>query len=160
MIARNVTSAVILGAFLALAILSFLGDRVLSAVFIVVAGTVLVRHAVSICPRCSNFACGFNPRRGKASPERSPEHGSGGGEEFSDLPITRTTVVPLLVSGPLAVIAAWRYSPLATVAFAAVALAAHSVFRELTCGRCGNDCVGNCNGRYREWKVAQRRPGS
>jgi hypothetical protein len=156
MTARNVTAAVILVAFLALAVLSFLGNRVLSAIFIVVAGTVLIRHAVSVCPRCSNFACGFNPRRPKACAELAPEHGGGCDEGFSDLEITRSTVVPLLVSGPLAVIAAWGYSPLATIAFAGVALGAHSVFRRLTCSECGNDCVGNCNSRYRAWKGAQR----
>jgi hypothetical protein len=141
---------------LALAVLSFLGNRVLSAVFIVVAGAVLVRHAVSLCPRCSNLACAFNPRAKVAATGASaPDDGSGG--PFSDLEITRTTVVPLLVAGPLAVIGAWLYSPIATVVVAAIALSAHSVFRHLTCSRCGNDCAGNCNGRYREWKAAQRR---
>lgn len=160
MIARRVISAVILGAFLALAILSFLGNRVLSGVFIVVAGTVLVRHAVSLCPRCSNLACGFNPRRLKVEAEPLVEAGDDRGSGFSDLPITRTTVVPLLASGPFAVIGAWLYSPVVTVVVAAVALTAHFVFRELTCSRCGNDCAGNCNGRYREWRAAQRRLGS
>jgi hypothetical protein len=155
MTAHGLTAVVILGAFLALAILSFLGDRLLSVIFIAVAGTVLARHAVSLCPRCSNLACGFNPRiakggaKGPVEPDDSCESG------FSDLRITRTTVVPLLIAGPLAVIGAWRYSPLATVAVAVVALAAHTVFRHLTCSRCGNDCAGNCNGRYREWKQAQ-----
>jgi hypothetical protein len=159
-VARRVTAAVILGAFLALGVLSFLGDRLLSVVFILVAGAVLIRHAVSLCPRCSNLACAFNPRSRKAGAEgsSSPDDGSGG--PFSDLEITRTTVVPLLLTGPLAVIGAWRFSPIATVAVAAVALAAHSVFRHLTCSRCGNNCAGNCNERYREWKAAQGRPGS
>jgi len=157
--ARRVTAVVILCAFLALGILSFLGDRVLSAIFIVVAGAVLVRHAVSLCPRCSNLACAFNPRsKVVAAGSSPPDDGSGG--PFSNLEITRTTVVPLLVVGPLAVIGAWKFSPLATVAVAVVALSAHSVFRHVTCSRCGNDCAGNCNGRYREWKAAQRRLGS
>jgi len=143
LIVRQLTSLVILIAFLALAVLAFLGDRVLSAVFIVVAGVVLVHHARSLCPRCSNRACAFNPRfrerdgscdLGVAAPSR--------------LNVNRTTVIPLLVAGPLAVIAAWRYSPSWTLGVAAVALAAHSTFRELTCRHCGNDCVGNCNPAY------------
>lgn len=159
MLARRVTAIVILCAFMALGVLSFLGDRVLSAIFIVVAGTVLVRHAVSLCPRCSNLSCAFNPRSNVVAAGSSTlDDGSGG--PFSDLEITRTTVLPLLVAGPLAVIGAWKYSPVATVAVAAVALSAHSVFRHLTCSRCGNDCAGNCNARYREWKAAERRSGS
>ena len=156
MSARCVTSVVILGAFLALGVLAFLGDRVLAGIFIVVAGVVLARHAVSLCPRCSNLACGFNPRRAKGDAGRPVPADDGPESGFSDLRITRTTVLPLLATGPLAVIAAWRYSPLATVAVAAVALSAHSVFRRLTCSRCGNDCAGNCNASYREWKHAQR----
>lgn len=158
MTARRVTSVVILCAFLALGVLSFLGSRVLSAIFIVVAGAVLVRHAVSLCPRCSNLACAFNPRSKVVAGSSAPDDRSGG--PFSDLEITRTTVVPLLVAGPLAVIGAWLYSPVATVVVGVVALSAHSVFRHLTCSRCGNDCAGNCNERYREWKAAQRRPVS
>lgn len=159
MLARRVTATVILCAFLALGVLSFLGDRVLSAIFIVVAGTVLVRHALSLCPRCSNLACAFNPRsKVVAAGSSTLDDGSGG--PFSDLEITRTTVVPLLLAGPLAVIGAWKYSPAATVVVAVVALSAHSVFRHLTCSRCGNDCAGNCNEAYREWKAAQRQPGS
>jgi hypothetical protein len=160
MTARRATAMVILGAFLALAILSFLGDRVLSVIFIVVAGTVLVRHAVSLCPRCSNLACAFNPRAGKDGADIPTEPADSCESGFSDLRITRTTVVPLLIAGPLAVIAAWRYSPFATVAVAVVALSAHSVFRHLTCSHCGNECAGNCNVRYREWKRAQSRPGA
>jgi len=157
MAARRVTAVVILFAFLALAVLSFLGSRPLSVIFIVVAGTVLVRHAVSLCPRCSNLACAFNPRWKAVAGSPAPDDGSGG--PFSDLEITRTTVVPLLVAGPLAVIGAWLYSPVATVVAAAVALSAHSVFRHLTCSRCGNDCAGNCNRQYRDWKTAQRQLG-
>jgi len=152
MAARRLTALVILGAFLALAVLSFLGDRVLSSVFIVVAGTVLARHATSYCGRCSNLACAFNPR---ATQQGSIETCDQQTRGFSDLPITWTTVVPLLATGPLAVIGAWRYSPAATVVVAIVALSAHSVFQRLTCAHCGNDCVGNRNERYREWKRAQ-----
>jgi lysylphosphatidylglycerol synthetase-like protein (DUF2156 family) len=154
MTARRLTALVILIAFLAFAVLSFLGDRVLSVIFIVVAGAVLGRHAVSLCARCSNIACAFNPRASAAAggpPELREESASG----FSDLPITWTTVVPLLATGPLAVIAAWKYSPVATVVVVAVALTAHSVFRRLTCSHCGNDCAGNCNRSYREWKRTQ-----
>lgn len=158
MTARRVTAVVILCAFLALAVLSFLGNRVLSAIFIVVAGTVLTRHAVSLCPRCSNLACAFNPRMKSAAGSPTSDDGRSG--PFSNLEITRTTVVPLLAAGPLAVIGAWLYSPIATVVVAVVALSAHSVFRHLTCSRCGNDCAGNCNGKYREWKAAQRQLGS
>ena len=67
--------------------------------------------------------------------------------------------MPLLAAYPLAVVAAWQYSPLATVAVGAVGLIAHQVFRKLTCSHCGNDCVGNCNGRYKEWKAAARQAG-
>lgn len=144
MAVRRGVSLVILGAFLALAVLSFLGDRVLSLVFIVVAGTVLTRQALSLCRRCSNLACAFNPRFGDTYEP--------GDAAYSDLPITRTTVLPLLATGPLAFIAAWRFSPAAAVAVGAVALTAHEVFRRTTCSRCGNDCLGNCNARYREWK--------
>ncbi len=59
---RKVTSLVILGAFLALAALSVLGNPVLGVLFIVVAGVVLGHHAVRLCPRCSNLECAFNPR--------------------------------------------------------------------------------------------------
>jgi hypothetical protein len=158
MTARRVTSVVILCAFLALAVLSFLGNWVLSAVFIVVAGVVLVRHAISLCPRCSNLACAFNPRSRTDKGASAPDDGSAG--PFSDLEINRTTVIPLLIAGPLAVIGAWFYSPIATTAVAVVALSAHSVFRHLTCSRCGNDCAGNCNSRYRAWKTEQRRAGT
>ncbi len=62
MILRRVTALVILlCAFLALGVLSFLGNRALSAVFIVAAGYVVVRHSISTCPRCSNLHCGYNP---------------------------------------------------------------------------------------------------
>jgi hypothetical protein len=151
--ARRTTALVILGSFLALAVLSFLGDRLLSGVFIVVAGAVLTRHAVNLCPRCSNLACAFNPRATTDAAGVPESDGSGG--PYSNLAITRSTVIPLLIAGPLAVLAAWRFSPLATVVVAAVALSAHSVFRHLTCSRCGNDCAGNCNGRYRGWKAAK-----
>ena len=159
MIARRVTSMVILFAFAALAALSFFGDRVLAAIFIVVAGTVLARHAVKLCPRCSNLACAFNPRSAKAGSAPAAPRSASDGDGFSNLGITRTTVVPLLATGPLAAVGAWRYSPAATVAVAVVALTAHSVFRHLTCSHCGNDCAGNCNRHYREWSVAQRRVG-
>jgi hypothetical protein len=157
--AQRVTSAVILGAFLALAALSFLGNRFLSSVFIVVAGVVLFRNAASLCPRCSNLACGFNPHRKQAAEHQLHSNDQGGGP-FSDLPITRTTVLPLLVTGPLAFIAAWQFDPVWAVIVAVVALSAHSVFRRITCSRCGNECAGNCNEHYREWKRAQIRPGA
>ncbi len=147
MSARRVTSLAILGAFAALAVLSFLGNPLLSGVFIIVAGVVLGRHALRLCPRCSNLACAFNPR---FNDETVPT----ADEPYSDLAITRSTVIPLLVTGPLAVVAAWQYSPIATVVVAAWALTFHTVFRHLTCSRCGNDCAGNCNRRYRAWKAA------
>jgi hypothetical protein len=153
MVARKVVAWVILAAFLALAILSFLGDRVLSGIFIVVAGGVLIRQAVSLCPRCSNLDCAFNPRAKAAG--RALDADDLGDGNFSDLPITRTTVLPLLATGPLAFIAAWKFSPPAAVVLAVVALSAHTVFRRITCSHCGNDCAGNCNGRYREWKRTQ-----
>jgi len=156
-VARRVTSLVILGAFLALAVLSVLGSPVLGGVFVVVAGVVLTRHAVSLCPRCSNLACAFNPRTSRSDEARGRESISA--EGFSDLPITRTTVAPLLIAGPLAFIGAWLYSPVAALAVAIVALGAHTVFRQLTCGRCGNDCAGNCNPDYRRWKAAGRGTG-
>ncbi len=64
-------------------------------------------------------------------------------------------MVPLLLTGPLAVIGAWQYSPVLTVVTAGVAVSAHFVFRELTCKHCGNDCAGNCNAQYRTWKAAR-----
>jgi hypothetical protein len=154
--ARTATSLVILASFLALAVLSILGNSILGTIFIVVAGSVLVRNAVSLCPRCSNLACAFNPRSSKS--------GVAGGEgaeveAFSELPITRTTVVPLLLSGPLAFVGAWRYNPIAAVAVGVVALSAHSVFTRLTCSHCGNDCLGNCNPLYRRRKTSRRGAG-
>jgi hypothetical protein len=154
MTARRVTALTILGAFLALAVLSFLGDRVLSAIFVITAGVVLGHHALTLCARCSNTCCAFNPRA--EAPAEGPSADGGGDSAYSDLPITRTTVIPLLLAGPLAFIAAWRFSPLATIAVAVVALSAHTVFRKLTCSECGNDCAGNCNARYRGWKRARR----
>ncbi len=153
MAARRWTSLVILGCFLALMVLSVLGNPVFGVLFIVVAGGVLAHHAITLCPRCSNLACAFNPRSSK-SPRPAP--GGAGEEAFSDLPITRTTVVPLLLAGPLAFIGAWQYSPAAAGAVAVVALGAHTIFRRVTCSRCGNDCAGNCNPLYRQWKTAQR----
>jgi hypothetical protein len=153
---RRVTSLVILIAFVALAVLAVLGNPVLGAIFIVVAGVVLVRNAVSLCPRCSNLACAFNPRTSKSD---AIVLGGPGPEGFSDLPITRTTVVPLLLSGPLAFIGAWQYNPVAAIAVGVVALGAHSVFSKLTCRRCGNNCAGNCNPSFRQWKTMQRRGG-
>ena len=161
MILRRVTALVIfLSAFLALGVLSFLGNRALSAVFIVTAGYVVVRHSTRTCTRCSNVHCGFNPNRSKLRTGRSAELDDGCATGFSDLPITRTTVAPLLITGPVAAIGAWQYSPIATIVVAVVILTAHFVFRELTCRHCGNDCVGNCNTRYREWKVAQKQQES
>ena len=157
MTARKATSLVILVAFLALAVLAVLGNPILGAIFIVVAGVVLVRNAVSLCPRCSNLACAFNPRSPKSDAVACDDAGP---EGYSDLPITRTTVVPLLLSGPLAFIGAWQYNPIAAVTVGVVALSAHSVFRRLTCSRCGNDCAGNCNARYRQWKTVQRGAGA
>lgn len=154
MTARRVTSTVILIAFLALAVLAVLGNWILGATFIFVAGTVLGRHAVSLCPRCSNLSCAFNPRS-SGTDEAARE--SAAAEGFSDLSITRTTVVPLLLFGPLAFIGAWQFNPFAAVAVGALALGAHSVFRKITCSRCGNDCAGNCNERYRQWKSIQGR---
>jgi len=148
-LARRLTSLVILAAFVGLAVLSFLGDRALATVFIVVAGGVLAHHAVSLCPRCSNRACAFNPRFREHSDRRDLDS-----LPYSRLKINRTTVIPLLATGPLAVIAAWRYSPYWTVAVGAVALAAHSTFREVTCKYCGNDCVGNCNPSFRGGRSA------
>ena len=106
------TSLVILGAFLALAVLAVLGNPILGAIFIVIAGVVLGHHAVSLCPRCSNLACAFNPRASKAE---LPDFESADAEAFTDLPITRTTVIPLLLFGPLAFIGAWQYNPVAAV---------------------------------------------
>lgn len=116
------------------------------------AGVVLAHHAVRLCPRCSNLACAFNPRSSRAE---AVAYDSAEVEAFSDLPITRTTVGPLLLFGPLAFIGAWQYSPVAAVAVGAVALGAHTVFRRLTCSHCGNDCAGNCNAHYRRWKTSQ-----
>jgi len=107
---------------------------------------------VKLCPRCSNMACAFNPNVSKAD---EPTTHDVGGTRFSDLPITRTTVLPLLATGPLAFIGAWLYSPIAAAVVGVVALAAHTVFRRLTCSRCGNDCAGNCNPHYRKWKHSQ-----
>jgi hypothetical protein len=147
--ARRVTSLVILGAFLALAIFSILGNRVLGGLFVVVAGLVLGHHAVRLCPRCSNLQCAFNPLFSQ-SRTRIPEGISV--DAYSDLPVTRTTVIPLLLFGPLAFVGAWQYNPVAAVAIGIVALTAHSVFRRHTCSHCGNDCAGNCNVSYRQWK--------
>jgi hypothetical protein len=153
--ARRATSFVILGAFLALAVLAVLGNPVLGGLFIVVAGVVLGHHAVRLCPRCSNLECAFNPRFSRPG-ARVREDAGGGAETYSDLPITRTTVMPLLLFGPLAFVGAWVYNPVAAVAVGGVALAAHTVFRRITCSHCGNDCAGNCNASYRQWKRAQR----
>ena len=152
MTARRVTSLVILIAFLSLAVLAVLGNPILGALFVVVAGAVLVRNAVSLCPRCSNLACAFNPRASKSGPVPGMDEGVDG---FSNLPITRTTVIPLLLTGPLAFIGAWQYNPFAAVTVGVVALGAHSVFRRLTCSQCGNDCAGNCNAIYRQWRAAK-----
>ena len=154
---RRVTSLVILGAFLALAVLAVLGNPILGVTFIVVAGVVLGHHAVRLCPQCSNLACAFNPH---ASKLEMPEDEGTDVEAFSNLSITRTTVVPLLLFGPLAFIGAWQYSPVAAVAVGAMALGAHTVFRRLTCSRCGNDCAGNCNQHYREWRISERTAGT
>lgn len=148
MLARRVTSFVILAAFAAIAVFAVLGDPWLAAVFLAVEAVVLGHHAFSLCGRCSNVACGFN--RGCLE-----DGGDAGSPPYSDLPVTRTTVVPLLASYPLAVVAAWRFSPIATIATGAVGLAAHQAFRKLTCSRCGNACVGNCNEHYKAWKSAQ-----
>lgn len=148
---RRATSLVILGAFLALAVLSVLGNHVLGGLFVVVAGLVLGHHAVRLCPRCSNLQCAFNPRSSGSGTRTSEDIGTDS-EAYSDLPITRTTVIPLLLVGPLAFVGAWQYSPFAAVGVGIVALAAHTVFRRLTCSHCGNDCAGNCNVRYRQWK--------
>ena len=149
--ARRITSMVILAAFAAIALLAFLGNPWLASAFLLVEGAVLAHHAFSLCGRCSNLACGFNPGagRGEAPPV---EPGA-----YSDLPITRTTVIPLLAAYPLAVVAAWQASPIGTVAVGAVGLGAHQVFRKMTCSRCGNDCVGNCNAEYRAWRSEERR---
>jgi hypothetical protein len=151
--ARRLTSVVILLAFLALAAFSVMGNPILGAIFVVTAGAVLVHHAVALCPRCSNMACAFNPR---ASRLKSVEITDAVTENDPRLPITRTTVVPLLLTGPLAFIGAWQYSPAAAVTVGIVALGAHSVFQRLTCSHCGNDCAGNCNAQYREWRASQR----
>ena len=156
MTARTAVAWVILAAFLALGVLSFLGNRVLSVIFIVVAGGVLIRQATSLCPRCSNLCCAFNPNA-KHAADRALGSDFLPDSEFSNLPITRTTVVPLLATGPLAFIAAWQFSPPAAVILAVVALSAHTVFRRITCSRCGNDCAGNCNEQYREWKRVHSR---
>jgi hypothetical protein len=153
--ARRATSLVILGAFLALAVLAVLGNPVIGGLFIVAAGVVLGHHAVRLCPRCSNLECAFNPRFSRSG-ARLPEGVGGGDQEYSNLPITRTTVIPLLLFGPLAFVGAWLYNPVAAVAVGVVALAAHTVFRRITCSHCGNDCAGNCNASYREWKRAHR----
>lgn len=158
---RRATSTVIfLTAFLGLGILSFLGNHWLSAIFIVTAGVVVVRHAVSLCPQCTNYCCGFNPRLPKISPEELSKHQSEGSAGFSNLPITRTTVLPLLLTGPLAVIGAWLFSPIATIALVGVIFIAHHVFTKITCSGCENNCVGNCNENYRTWKKAEKRVGS
>ncbi len=153
--ARKVTSLVILGAFLALAVFAVLGNWVLGGLFVVGAGLVLGHHAVRLCPRCSNLECAFNPRFSRPG-ARVDEAAETEDESYSDLGITRTTVIPLLVVGPLAFLGAWQYSPVATVGVGVVALAAHTVFRRLTCRHCGNDCAGNCNPAYREWRHRQR----
>lgn len=153
--ARRVTSVVILGAFLGIALLAFLGNLWLATVFFAVEAFVLGHHALSLCKRCSNTACGFN--------RLAPRHGQSEAQDvvpYSNLPVTRTTIVPLLAAYPLAVVAAWRFSPLATIAVGAVGLAAHSVFRRLTCRNCGNDCIGNCNERYRAWRAHEREHAS
>ncbi len=150
---RRVTALVILAAFLGFAVLSVLGNPILGGIFIVVAGAVLARQAFSLCPRCSNMACAFNPRF-SASP--AGEDAPVSDEGYSCLPITRTTVIPLLIAGPLAFIGAWQYSPVGAVAVGVVALAGHTVFQRITCSKCGNDCAGNCNPLYRQWKASQR----
>ena len=78
-----------------------------------------------------------------------------GSGDFSNLPITRTTVLPLLVTGPLAFIAAWKFSPSATIVLAAVALSAHTVFRRITCSPMRQRLRRELNVHYREWKRAQ-----
>jgi hypothetical protein len=154
---RRLTANVIFfSAFVGLGILSFLGNRWLSAIFIVTVIVVVARHSVSICAHCSNLACGFNPgQKNRKAGDLLDDQGNCEGE-FSNLPITRTTVIPFLITGPLAVIGAWLYSPIATIILLAIILIAHQVFTKLTCSYCGNNCVGNCNPRYKEWKAAQK----
>ncbi|MCX6031584.1 MAG: hypothetical protein NT169_20070 [Chloroflexi bacterium] len=156
-IGRRVASLVILSMILALCVLSFLGNPLLSVPFIAVTITVLARHASSLCPRCSNLACAFNPHRASVAADVPQGPDCTMKEEFSDLPITRTTVIPFLVSGPVAFVGAWQYSPYGAVVVVTVLLAAHFVFQKLTCSHCGNNCVGNCNTTYQEWKAAQKR---
>lgn len=151
--ARRTTALVILAAFLGLAVLSVLGNPILGGIFIVVAGAVLARQAFSLCPRCSNMACAFNPRFSvKSTGESEPA----GDEGYSCLPITQTTVIPLLIAGPLAFIGAWQFSPVGAIVVGVAALAGHTVFQRITCSQCGNDCAGNCNPQYRQWKAAQK----
>jgi hypothetical protein len=157
---KAVANVIFFSAFVGLGILALLGNWMLASVFIVTVVFVVSRHIFSICPRCSNFACGFNPRGKNISSSAQPEPGDVNGSGFSNLPTTRTTVLPFLITGPFAAIAAWIYSPVATVILFVIILIAHSIFSKITCSHCENDCVGNCNEEYKDWKAARNQPGA
>lgn len=140
--------------FVALGVLSFLGDRTLFWVYVATITPFLLLHALYLCPRCTNYSCAMNPRSPVFFLRRRHEDPRSA-TTFSDHPIL-WTALPMSVSGVAATVGAWMFSPALTVAAAVFTVGVHRLYVRNTCRNCTNDCPGNGNAAYWAWK----RPGS
>lgn len=138
--------------FAVLGALAFVGDRLLGLIYTATMVPVLMIHTFYLCPRCENVFCALNPR----SPEHILRRRTGGPEptgSFSDLPSTWAAAM-MGVSAGIGFVGAWRASPWAALALAALAAPVLVIYFRTSCRFCTNRCVANANPAYRDWRAA------
>ena len=141
--------------FAALGVFAFLGNRILFVVWAALTVPFLVYHVRRVCARCTNISCGLNPRSPdfifRLGSSRTPTDDLG----YSDINPIFVSTLPLAALAVLALVGAWQYSPLATVALLACAAANMTIYERVSCRRCTNNCPNNRNPAYRRWKEQQ-----
>ena len=129
-----------------------LGSTTVFAVYAVALGVTGWLHWSRGCAMCTNTACAINPR----SPEcvfgtRRGAVATPEGEEFSDLDSARLGI-PVVLALLVGLYGVWTFSPLALAATVLVIAAGFALYSCVSCTGCTNDCPGNRNPAYHEWK--------
>lgn len=140
----------------AIGVLAFLGNRVVFYAYLGLWVPFAVYHSLRVCGRCTNLACGLNPR----SPDFFLRMGAGKSEStndlgYSDINPLPTSTLPLAALLVLGLVGGWQFSPLAVLLLLAVAAVNMTVYQRVSCARCTNNCPNNKNAAYWEWKKAR-----
>jgi len=138
---------------LGLAVLAYFGSALVFALYLAALGNAFAFHWWYACSRCSNLCCPFNVRSSEYFVRSKPVRMVGERErEFSNI---RSVIagVPFLASIAVGVVAAWLFSPLATVIWLVCLGGVGYWYWKVSCVCCGNDCPANRNVRYLAWRL-------